>query len=142
MHESPWVYGWILSAAVLTGCTHQDYPGEKRYPLSGRVTFDGQPVDLGSISFLPVDGGSQRVSGGYIENGDYSVPEAQGANAGKYRVEIRWQKSTGKQIKDRHSEDLTEQRVEGLPARFHKDSELTVEISDKQTKFDFDLKSK
>jgi hypothetical protein len=136
-----WICGCLLLTAALFGCSRQEYPGEKRYPLSGRVTYDGQPIDLGSISFLPTDEGKQRVSGGYIENGAYSVMEAQGANAGKYRVEIRWQKTTGKTIKDRHSEDMTEQRVEGLPAKYHQDSQLTAEVSAKQTKFDFDLKS-
>ena len=32
------------------------------------MTYDGEPVDVGSISFLPA-GENQRVSGGYIENG-------------------------------------------------------------------------
>ena len=136
-----WTRGCLCIAVALLGCSRQEYSGAKRYPLSGRVTYDGQPVDLGSISFLPIDGGEQRVSGGYIENGAYSVPEPQGANAGKYRVEIRWQKSTGKQIKDQHSGESTDQRVEGLPAKFHTKSELTADVSAKQTKFDFDLKS-
>jgi hypothetical protein len=139
MHCQRLIFGCLLLGALF-GCKTQEYPGAKRYPLSGRVTYDGEPIDLGSISFLPTDGGDQRVSGGYIENGEYSVPEGQGANAGKYRVEIRWQKATGKQVKER-SEDLTEQRVEGLPAKYHKNSELTAEVSAKQTRFDFDLKS-
>jgi hypothetical protein len=87
-----------------------------------------------------VDGGEQRVSGGYIENGVYFVPEAQGANAGKHRVEIRWQKLTGKKTRER-SEELTEQRAEGLPPKYHKDSILTADVSPSQTRFDFDLKS-
>jgi hypothetical protein len=141
MLAGSWTCGCVLIVAALIGCTRQEYSGAKRYPLSGRVTYDGQPIDLGSISFLPMNDGEQRVSGGYIENGAYSVPEAQGANAGKYRVEIRWQKSTGKQIKDPHGEELTEQRVEGLPPKYHKDSELTAEVSGGRTRFDFDLKS-
>src|SRR5688572_16557899 len=100
MHDRTWICGCLLVTAALIGCSRQEYSGEKRYPLSGRVTYDGHAIDLGSISFLPIDGGQQRVSGGYIENGVYSVPEAQGANAGKYRVEIRWQKATGKKIGD------------------------------------------
>ena len=136
-----WTCGCLLITAALIGCSRQEYSGEKRYPLSGRVTYDGEPIDLGSISFLPIDGGQQRVSGGYIENGVYSVPEAQGANAGKYRIEIRWQKATGKKIRDPQSAEMIDQRFEGLPPKFHKVSELTVDVSEKQTKFDFDLKS-
>jgi hypothetical protein len=130
----------ILLAALVAGCSRPEYSGPKRFPLSGKVTYDGEPIDVGSISFLPIDGGSQRVSGGYIFDGEYTVPEAQGANAGKHRVEIRWQKLTGKKIRER-SEDLTEQRVEGLPPKYHKDSILTADVSPTQTRFDFDLKS-
>jgi hypothetical protein len=32
--------------------------------------------------------------------------------------------------------------MEGLPAKYHQESELTAEVSSKQTTFDFDLKSK
>jgi len=49
---------------------------------------------MGTISFLPADGADIRISGGPIENGEYVVPEEKGANAGKYRVEIRWSKKT------------------------------------------------
>jgi len=131
----------IMLVEVMTGCSRQEYSGAKRFPLSGKVTFDGEPIDVGSISFLPPDGGDQRVSGGYILNGEYSVPEAQGANAGKHRVEIRWQKLTGKKTRDRASEELTEQRAEGLSPKYHKDSILTADVSPTQTRFDFDLKS-
>jgi hypothetical protein len=109
-------------------------------PLSGKVTYDGEPVDAGTISFLPESPG-QRVSGGQIENGAYSVPEEQGAHAGKYRVEIHWHKKTGKQVRDADLDMMLDERKEGLPPRFHRDSELTVEVSPAQTSFDFHLKS-
>jgi hypothetical protein len=135
-----------LSAAcllllLLAGCGQPDYKGPKRFPLSGNVTYDGEPIDFGSISFLPA-GGEQRVSGGLIENGKYSVPEAQGANAGKHKVEIRWNKKTGKQKRDPDSGEMYDDRKEALPPRFHTDSELTADVSAKQTTFNFDLKSK
>ena len=133
-----WRLSVVLLCAALAGCSKREYSGPQRFPLSGKVTYEGQPIDVGSIAFLP-QGADQRVSGGYIMDGQYSVPEAQGANAGKHRIEIRWQKLTGKKTRDPHSEDVTEQRAEGLPANYHKDSELTVEVSDKQTTFDFDL---
>ncbi len=136
-----WQLSVVCLCAAFAGCSKREYSGAQRFPLSGKVTYEGQPIDMGSISFLP-QGGDQRVSGGYIMGGEYSVPEAQGANAGKHRIEIRWQKLTGKKIRDPHSEDVTEQRAEGLPAKYHRDSELTADVSAKQTTFDFDLKAK
>src|SRR5262245_54352242 len=89
-----------LLALASAGCSRGNYSGARRFPLTGKVTFDGQPVDWGSISFLPESGGTQRVAGGLIENGAYAVSEEQGANAGRHRVEIRWLKKTGKKYKD------------------------------------------
>lgn len=128
---------------TFVGCGNRGYEGDQRYPLSGKVTFDGEPVDLGSISFLPVgDGGKQRVSGGQIEDGKYSVPEAQGANAGRYRVEIRWAKKTGKQHYDGELQMKVDDRKEALPKKFHSDSTLTADVSAENTTFDFELSSK
>jgi hypothetical protein len=110
--------------------------------LSGKVTCDGQPVDLGSIAFLPTTAGEQqRVSGGEIIDGVYSIEEARGANAGKHRVQIRWQKRTGRQVLEPQSGEIVDERVEGLPEKFHQNSELTVDVSAGQTTFDFHLKS-
>jgi hypothetical protein len=128
----------VCLCIVLAGCG-RNYSGPQRFPLAGRVTYDGEPIDLGSISFLPLDK-DQRVSGGTITDGTYSVPEERGAHAGKYRIEIRWQKRTGRTIKLPWGED--EERAEGLPPRFHKDSTLTGEVSASQTTFDFHLESR
>jgi len=126
---------------ALAGCGQWDYKGPQRFPLTGKVTYDGQPVDWGSISFLPKSG-EQRVSGGLIENGTYTVTEEQGANAGQHRVEIHWQKLTGKKYRDPDSGEMLDARQEALPPRFHAESELSADVSAKQTTFDFDLKSK
>lgn len=127
------------AALALAGCSRKDYTGPQRFPLSGKVTVDSQPLDWGSISFIPAEG--QRVSGGLIENGRYAVAEEKGANAGKYRVEIRWGKLTGRKKRDPDSGEMFDERQEGLPERFHAHSELTAEVSSKQTTFDFELKT-
>jgi hypothetical protein len=141
---SGWQRPVVLAAVcvVAIGCRTRNYTGPERFPLSGKVTFDGEIVDAGTISFIPLNGEKQRVSGGLIENGTYSVPEEKGANEGKYRVEIRWAKRTGKQHYNGELKMMVDERKEALPPRFHKQSELTVEVSSKQTTFDFDLKSK
>ena len=132
---------WCSLIVAIAGCSRQSYPGAKRYPLTGSVTFDGQPVDWGSISFLPTGGDQGRVSGGVIENGKYSVSEEQGANAGSHRVEIRWLKKTGNKYRDRDSGEMADERKEALPPRFHAESQLTADVAADRTKFDFDLKS-
>lgn len=137
-----WAALWLASLGVVfAGCGGKDYTGERRFPLSGKVTVNGQPMQHGLISFLP-QGEGGRVSGGPITGGTYSVSEEMGANAGKYRVEIRWNKPTGKKVKDWEGEEIMDETKEGLPAKYHTNSELTAEVSSKQTTFDFDLKTK
>jgi hypothetical protein len=126
----------------LAGCGDRTYDGPQRFPLSGKVTVDGQPLEMGTISFIPASGGDQRVSGGQIANGTFSVAEDMGANAGLYRVEIRWDKKTGKKYRDKDSGEMYDVRKEGLPAKYHQQSELTSEVSAAQTTFEFDLKTK
>lgn len=132
--------GVMILCGLLTGCQRQTYKGPKRYPLSGTITFDGQTVDAGNISFLP-ESGEQRVSGGVIKDGAYSISEADGGNAGPYRVEIRWHKKTGRQFRDRDLDMMLDERKEGLPEKFHTNSKLRVDLSAQQTTFDFDLKT-
>lgn len=125
---------------VLAGCGGSKYSGEKRYPLAGEVTFEGQPVDLGSISFMPAEG-QGRSSGGVITDGKYAVPEEQGANAGTYRVEIHWLKRTGRQLRDADTGEMYDERKEALPDKLQTNSELTVEVPSPENRRDFKLKS-
>ena len=133
--------GLAVVLALLNGCGGaKEYTGEQRYPLSGKVTVDGQPMESGVISFLPEEK-EGRVSGGPIKGGAYSVTEAMGANAGKYRVKINWNKPTGRRVKDAYGEEIMDEYKEGLPAKYHSKSELTVEVPVKQNTFDFELKT-
>jgi hypothetical protein len=126
---------------VAGGCRSREYTGERRYALSGKVTVDGQPLQFGLISFLP-QGEGGRVTGGPIKDGGYSIPEPQGATVGKYLVEIHWNKPTGKKVKDAWGEEIMDEYKEGLSAKYHSASELTAEVSPKQTSFDFELHTK
>ena len=130
----------LALCAVLTGCGGSKYKGDKRYPLVGEVTFEGHPVDLGSISFIP-EGGTGRPSGGVITDGKYAVPEEKGASAGTYRVEIHWLKRTGRKLKDAESGEMYDERREALPDKLHSNSELTVEVPLPENRHDFQLKS-
>jgi hypothetical protein len=121
----------------LAGCGGPKYSGDKRYPLAGEVTFEGQPVDLGSISFIPT--GKGHASGGVITAGKYDVPEEKGPTAGTYRVEIHWLKLTGRKLRDADTGEMYDERREALPAKHHTNSELTVEVPLPAKRHDFKL---
>jgi hypothetical protein len=61
-----------------------------RYRVSGTVTYNGKPLERGTISFAPADG-KGRAAGGTITDGRYSLTTQDpddGAIPGKYRVGI------------------------------------------------------
>jgi hypothetical protein len=132
----------VLTLAVALGCGAEE--GDGLHPLSGTVTFDGEPIDLGSIALIPAGGGTagQRASGGVIQNGTYEIPAEKGPNAGTYRIEIHWLKKTGRVLTDPMSGDKYDERKEALPARFHSKSDLTVAIPAPDDKHDLKLTGK
>jgi hypothetical protein len=78
-----------LSLVIVLGCG--DASGlARRYPVSGEIKYNGQPVETGRIDFKPTDGNG-RAASGEIRNGRYSLMTAtpgDGALPGDYKVSI------------------------------------------------------
>jgi hypothetical protein len=64
-----------LAALLATGCSGDD--GPKRFPLSGSVSFQGEPVAQGSIRFVPEDK-AQQQEGAVIKDGKYNAMLTEG----------------------------------------------------------------
>jgi hypothetical protein len=112
-----------------------------RVAVQGRVTLDGQPVDGGVIDFVPV-GGDTRANA-RIANGHYSIPAKVGPKPGTYRVEIRWDQKTGKQVPMKSDPPNTmDETRQVIPPEYNTRSKLTVEVPPGGKPFDFDLHSK
>ncbi len=80
----------VTGALVMTSCGSSDDGLGKRFPVSGKVTYNGSPLEKGSISFVVEDGKGVGASGA-IENGSYALSTGgnnDGAQAGKYKVII------------------------------------------------------
>jgi hypothetical protein len=122
---------FVLSIGVL-GCSSGDRMG-----VEGRVTYAGEPLPLGSITFIP-ESEKAIKSGGTITNGRYSIEPRFGLMPGPHRVEIRWAKPTGKKYKNEFGEVL-DVRQEGLPEKYHAKSSLTATIKSGANTIDFDL---
>jgi hypothetical protein len=79
------IVGLLLAAAlVLPGCGDQ-YGG--RMPISGSVTLEGQPLDVGTIIFEPLEKGPTRAQG-EVKSGQFSIPRESGLTPGKYLVRL------------------------------------------------------
>ena len=89
------------------------------------------------VAFVPAEG--QGLSGGgTILDGKYHIAAAVGPKTGKYRVEIRWAKPTGKQYRSETGEML-EVTAEGLPEKYNNKSELTADLKPGKNTVNFDL---
>ncbi|MCS7304108.1 MAG: hypothetical protein NZ602_03235 [Thermoguttaceae bacterium] len=85
-----WIWlGWIgMGLVVAAGCGQK---GPQTYPVSGTVTFDGQPIPEGRISFVPEDGKAAPDSAPIVQ-GKFQFQ----VKAGRHRVEIVADRPTGK----------------------------------------------
>lgn len=98
--------GWfvlLFLLSCLVSCSKSDRP---RFHMTGRVTFQGQPVPAGNISFEPVEGG---VAGGFasIQDGRYDTSQSgRGHWGGKHTVRITG--NTGKLLKPNDPDSGTE----------------------------------
>jgi hypothetical protein len=118
---------FLLSCAICcVGCGSGD---SGRVAVGGKVAFNGQPIEQGTIIFEPSDGG--RMSVGEIDNGSYNIPRDRGPTAGAYIVRITANRPTGKKLKaavyadDQTPVDVFEQFI---PVKFNQSSSLAVDI--------------
>jgi hypothetical protein len=85
------VFASSLAVMLLGGCG-DDGLG-KRYPVSGKVTYNNAPVAAGTVSFYPAGGqvGDMRGASGIIKDGSYTLSTIgtdDGAFPGDYLVSI------------------------------------------------------
>jgi hypothetical protein len=122
----------LLGAVLAAGCSSGDRVG-----VQGMVKYDGEPIAIGTITFLPTEGKGVKC-GGRIENGRYTVEPRFGPTPGLHRVEIHWARPTGRKYKNEFGEvfDVTE---EGLPDKYYKNSTLTATIEPRANVIDFSL---
>jgi hypothetical protein len=103
--------------------------------VEGTVTYDGQLVEMGAISFVPTVAGEQS-QGAAIANGKFSAM----VRPGSKRVEIR--ASRPKKLNPRDP-DAANMREDFIPAKFNSASTLTSEIvAGQENKLQFELQSK
>jgi hypothetical protein len=134
-------FALLALAAPLVGCG----AGHNRVAMSGKVTFDGRPVEQGQIVFAPQGAGFTAAAP--IVAGAYAIPAAKGASPGvSYTVRITADRATGRKIQapgyaaNDPPQDVYEQYI---PARYNESSELQLDVgTDPEFSHDFDLAPK
>jgi hypothetical protein len=101
-------------------------------------------VEGGTIVFLPHGntGADRPKTGAAIEAGKYTIPAEKGPAPGKYRVEIRWQKPTGKKVPSDDPPNLMDETRQVIPDQYNSKSKLEVDVVAGTNTFDFPLASK
>ena len=130
----------VIVIVAMVGCGGEIGPA--RYPISGEVKIDGQPLESGTITFLPES--KQIAVSSEFSSGLYSFRRSEGPTAGRYLVEIVSVKPTGKIIRhpDLPSETLEEVR-NIIPTQYNTKTLLKVEVKpDIENKFNFELSSR
>ena len=108
-------------------------------PLGGEVTFDGKPVDEGTISFEPADG-KGTATGGKIAAGKYELTGNAAPLPGKKIVRIFAVRKTGRVVTDRMTGTVDEVKPY-IPDIYNSRSTLSCEVlSDGSHQIDFNLR--
>ena len=128
------LFAWLL--LLIAGC------GDNQVRIRGNVTLDGKPIDTGAISFIPDDLSKGQTAGASITLGEFQVVGNNLPPPGLYRVEIRGQKKTGKQIPAGSPSPpgtMLEETIEAVPAKYNHKSELKQELKTGDNNINFEL---
>ncbi len=119
----------VLLAGGVTGCGGAG--GPDRGAVTGTVSFEGKPIDQGSILFVPVAGKAGSSSGAAITDGKFQIPKEKGPVVGMNRVEVHWPRKTGRK-KEVGSPappgTMIDEVEEAIPATFNTKSTLEQRI--------------
>jgi hypothetical protein len=115
--------GRFRTIAVAAGCALLAVAGCSRsefIEITGKVAWNGQPIDVGEIVFAPTNK-SVAPTAGRIRGGAYKLL----TKPGKMRVEIQAVRKTGKRD-PREGFEITELYI---PRRYNDASELVAEVT-------------
>jgi hypothetical protein len=132
----------IVPLFAVTGCAGGE-AGPKTMRVWGDVSYDGKPIEEGTIDFVSTDGSPPAQAP--IKAGHYDLPTEAGPVADKtYQVRISALAKTGKSVPNLMpgGGDAMEPLYNTIPAEYNSKSTLTASISPDASKnqFDFNLK--
>jgi len=119
---------------VCCGCDSQP----KRYAVRGTVSYQGQPIKFGSISFRAEDGSTGAAQ---IQDGKFEVEAVGGLLPGSYRVAINYPNPKIPLPSGNEAPGEAVPIREMLPPKYNDQTELTLEVGEEdKNDAHFDLK--
>lgn len=126
-----------LGLALLSGCGQKNTTG--RYEVAGVVTFQGKPLDQGTIEFAP-EGGGGAAGGAMIKDGGFTVPETHGLRPGLYQVKIYSSDAATTGAAPAFPGESRTVAKERIPAAYNSKSKLTAKVTEEgPNQFNFDI---
>ena len=119
----------LISTAV--GCN-----GSGPVEISGTVTFQGEPIEVGRIVFVSIDAEKAPTSSGTIKNGAYTITGRGGVQPGEYRVQISVfpPVQPGPPVA---MDQIAPRKPIGPPLYAGEQSPLTADVTSAQKQYDF-----
>ena len=126
--------GCIIMLASMSGCGKE----EAKATVTGEVTFNGKPIERGTITFVAAEGNASPVTV-EITNGKYEAA----TTAGSKKVMIAGTRVLRK-IKDPGDPDgpLLEQTEDYVPDKFNVNTELKLDVQKGANTKNWDLEHK
>lgn len=116
--------------------------GPVNYPVAGGVTLDGNAIGNKDDAVIRFESSDKKgnSSESFVVEGKYLARLTEG----NYKVSLTWNKKTGKILKSKIAGpgQESEEIIQMIPAKYGADSALRVDISSKNLRHDFTLKSK
>jgi len=126
----------LLVLSVASGCGTA-VEGPTRVTANGLVTFDGQPLENGTIRFIPSGATKGPKVSVAIDNGFFQFPEDVGPVAGHHRVEIEAPEAGELALDDEEAVERLRQQgrkpkieVLRIPLIYNTNSRLTVNLTE------------
>ncbi len=119
----------LFSVLFASGCKS----GDGKVDVSGTVTFNGKPVEEGTVQFVHTADTADTVT---ITNGKYATRIPPGSK----KIAVHGYRKTGELLRDPTDKQSGYPVVSNyIPAKFNDQSELTAEVSASGGTHDFNL---
>ena len=127
------IFALIVLSFLITGC------GKKMVEISGKVTYDGSPIQDGTVGFSGKDNNVGLVHGAEIKDGLYQMK----LPPGNYDVRFQaFEEGKASPTVPPWLAGNAVSKVQILPVQFTMGRTIKREVSATGGTFDFDLKSK
>lgn len=104
------LFSALVSLSFLSGCAKNP---EGRVAVSGKITFDGEPLPSASISFVPTSKTINTRAGAITDaSGSFSIEKLKGLAPGEYSVSIYASKSIDPKTKQEAGPDANPDTLE------------------------------